>query len=944
MGDFIPGPPASLQTRFLERMAILPYSRVKSITRCSAQWKLLAIIALLSVGFTTYYLYSVENEPAPMELSQHLERSFKLLDVTTTTPPKMGSASYPRLEGCTDSKQLDSIAGGTAQWVHPDPESAKLTHSGSLINFPYYTSDFSFDVLRKWDTSTKDVLEVGGGWSSVWWAAHAKSLALIDDKMPYLCAISNTIDATVRSSSVTYRQGSSSNLLEYMATVKQVARDRSFDIIIVDGEPTRWRCDVLLWAIDAVAAGGTIIADNWGQPQVWPHDDKEHKEFCWCCAQIEQKFELHKYSHSARNGKAAHQGGWVTLYFQPHNDRKKPASSGAVVPLQESAAEAPAAVAPPSSAAAVPAVPKQPVAKAAANPAAIQIKLPLSDKPISVLPGVAAAGWWRGAAAGKWEPETFRAFNQELRKGMVYIGFGEWVGVTGLLASQRASKAIMMDADPGAMAEMRKNVEQNADLSTIFLESRCISDTVGTVTMRANGGSGSSIVSQPWTAGMPAIQVNCLPLPALVEEYGMSTAERLFVKIDTEGAESMIVPSLHDWVANAVIKPTIFLSMHNKADAAQKAAIAKVLNLYPFYAVIKGRTEDDSIAVSGPGVDDGTCEQGVPLESNSGGDRFSARNICNWCDYLVSVDNDEATRLCPGSKHTAVQQQVSKPQLPASLGVAPAALAEHTASKVALGTAASPAPRTVIAMSVCVSARAQASVQRNMKRKHGHAHGAIPFAEAAMLSTQLWLAQNPKLVVLVGLFYVGEVSRQKAEQVEAKLKRVGARVWKKDMTAFPDRPDDACIRASQLGRAFAFESGMLGDNDVLVTSDVDAFPVDANRLLLPLTKKNMAGGVYKIWLFNWIYAEQSGFTIPMSFVAMKVSVWRNALGMKLEVWAAKVLVRSSRFVCVSGCSAQGIVNEARHKMGRRSRDRDEGNFGDRLLCFLEGQQQLETCA
>ena len=504
-----------------------------------------------------------------------------------------------------------------------------------------------------------------------------------------------------------------------------------------------------------------------------------------------------------------------------------------------------------ASAAAVPAVPKQPVAKAAANPAAIQIKLPLSDKPISVLPGVAAAGWWRGAAAGKWEPETFRAFNQELRKGMVYIGFGEWVGVTGLLASQRASKVIMMDADPGAMAEMRKNVEQNADLSTIFLESRCISDTVGTVTMRANGGSGSSIVSQPWTAGMPAIQVNCLPLPALVEEYGMSTAERLFVKIDTEGAESMIVPSLHDWVANAVIKPTIFLSMHNKADAAQKAAIAKVLNLYPFYAVIKGRTEDDSIAVSGPGVDDGTCEQGVPLESNSGGDRFSARNICNWCDYLVSVDNDEATRLCPGSKHTAVQQQVSKPQLPASLGVAPAALAEHTASKVALGTAASPAPRTVIAMSVCVSARAQASVQRNMKLQ-GHAHGRKPFAEAAMLSTQLWLAQNPKLVVLVGLFYVGEVSRQKAEQVEAKLKRVGARVWKKDMTAFPDRPDDACIRASQLGRAFAFESGMLGDNDVLVTSDVDAFPVDANRLLLPLTKKNMAGGVYKIWLFNWI--------------------------------------------------------------------------------------------
>ena len=49
------------------------------------------------------------------------------------------------------------------------------------------------------------------------------------------------------------------------------------------------------------------------------------------------------------------------------------------------------------------------------------------------------------------EKPCVRGFNQKIRSGMVYyVGFGEWIGVTGLYASHRVKKAILMDKDPRA--------------------------------------------------------------------------------------------------------------------------------------------------------------------------------------------------------------------------------------------------------------------------------------------------------------------------------------------------------------------------------------------------------------------------------------------------------------------------------------------------------------
>jgi len=296
-------------------------------------------------------------------------------------------------------------------------------------------------------------------------------------------------------------------------------------------------------------------------------------------------------------------------------------------------------------------------------------RLPLSDTDITVVNGVATHAWWSRVASGAWEPQTFRVFNQELRPGMVYVGFGEWVGVTGLFAAQRVKKAILMDADPRAYEELRANVKLNqASLSNrMETDPRCISSSRGKVKMHGNGGSGSSIVSQAWTTGMPEFEVDCLPLSELLAEYGVTTeTDHVFVKIDTEGAESLILPSLREWVEASKKKPTIFLSMHNKANPDQRKAIVAVLNLFPFYAVLPGRTSDVDL---GPEADKGECKAGVALHPNPHGNRFLESALCSWCDYLVTTDATRANVVCP-AEQKAGYRSGNVSALPVKLNVA----------------------------------------------------------------------------------------------------------------------------------------------------------------------------------------------------------------------------------------------------------------------------------
>jgi len=192
------------------------------------------------------------------------------------------------------------------------------------------------------------------------------------------------------------------------------------------------------------------------------------------------------------------------------------------------------------------------------------VKLPfMEEKPFRVLKDK----FWSRIIGG-WEETTWRVFDQEITSDTNYIGFGEWIGPVGLFASRRAKRAILMDADPFAFTHLEANIKENLDefKCKVTLDPRCVSSEAGTVNMKGWGSSGSTLsqVGRPenrkWEKGTPSWDAECDTLPAILKEYGISTAkDHIFVKIDTEGAESLIVPSLQTWIQSAVIKPTIFI-------------------------------------------------------------------------------------------------------------------------------------------------------------------------------------------------------------------------------------------------------------------------------------------------------------------------------------------------------------------------------------------------
>ncbi len=77
-----------------------------------------------------------------------------------------------------------------------------------------------------------------------------------------------------------------------------------------------------------------------------------------------------------------------------------------------------------------------------------------------------------------------------------------------------------------------------------------------------------------------------------------------------------------------------------------------------------------------------------------------------------------------------------------------------------------------------------------------------------------------------------------------------------------------CVKTAQAIRLYAFDSKLVKfePDDIIMTSDVDALP--ASRLLIDPLKQE-----YSVWLFQSGYSEQTGYTLPMCFLAANENLW-----------------------------------------------------------------------
>jgi len=166
--------------------------------------------------------------------------------------------------------------------------------------------------------------------------------------------------------------------------------------------------------------------------------------------------------------------------------------------------------------------------------------------------------FWRKAAAGRWEPETFTVLSQYLDKRHDYLDIGAWIGPTVLYGARKARHVWCFEPDPSAFRALAWNLELN-DLGNVSAFPVALSQGFGVARMASFGGergdSMTSLLNAGGAAGVDALTIGWEAFAGAVDLSAVS-----LVKMDIEGAEFDVLPTLIPWLKAQ--RPALYLSTH----------------------------------------------------------------------------------------------------------------------------------------------------------------------------------------------------------------------------------------------------------------------------------------------------------------------------------------------------------------------------------------------
>ncbi len=189
--------------------------------------------------------------------------------------------------------------------------------------------------------------------------------------------------------------------------------------------------------------------------------------------------------------------------------------------------------------------------------------------------------FWRKAASGTWEPETFSVLSQYLDKRHDYLDIGAWIGPTVLFGARKARHVWCFEPDPSAFRALAWNVELN-DLNNVSAFPVALSQGFGVARMASFGGErGDSMTSLLNAGGDQGIDALTIGWEAFAKEVDLRGVS--LVKMDIEGAEFDVLPTLIPWLKAQ--RPALYLSTHAPflAPETRAARMAQLVGALSFY-------------------------------------------------------------------------------------------------------------------------------------------------------------------------------------------------------------------------------------------------------------------------------------------------------------------------------------------------------------------------
>lgn len=202
-----------------------------------------------------------------------------------------------------------------------------------------------------------------------------------------------------------------------------------------------------------------------------------------------------------------------------------------------------------------------------------------------------------------WEKSTFDVLDHFLIRDESFIDIGSWMGPLALYAAARCKHVYCLEPDPVAYSRLQRNIKQNSQYSNVSTFNLGIANFEGSVLFGGNGQLGNSestlLVNdseflknggedlhwkgddEEWRVG-ETVRAEMTTFDKFVQNNNIDLAKICLIKIDVEGGEKILIPSMASLLKKN--RTNIYLSLHwvfiSKEDIV---SILEILyDIYPF--------------------------------------------------------------------------------------------------------------------------------------------------------------------------------------------------------------------------------------------------------------------------------------------------------------------------------------------------------------------------
>jgi FkbM family methyltransferase len=189
---------------------------------------------------------------------------------------------------------------------------------------------------------------------------------------------------------------------------------------------------------------------------------------------------------------------------------------------------------------------------------------------------------------GAWEGGETTWFLRTVKPGDTIVDAGANIGYYTVIGSRlvgEKGKVYAFEPDPANFALLEKNARLNG-LNNVVLERKALSNRKGTIKLFiADQNRGDHRIYQPEGESRPSVDVEAVRL----DEYFRDQKRRIdFIKIDTQGADGLIVEGMTGLLEGRTDGPTIFMEFwpHGlKGMGTDAGALLRLLQShhYTFY-------------------------------------------------------------------------------------------------------------------------------------------------------------------------------------------------------------------------------------------------------------------------------------------------------------------------------------------------------------------------